>query len=472
MRRLILCFALLIASGCATLAPERELPAPPVADAWDAHGAPARTGPPVDETGWLEAFPDPALQELIAKALEKNRSLRQAVLAMDKARAQYGVVRSDRLPHVDASGDKTTTRLPADLHGGVAGIDRQWSAGLGISSFELDFFGRVRSLEEAALEKYLATEEARRAAHISLVGQVTRGYLTLVGDRESLDLARETLESRQATLELTRAQVTHGVGTELARHQAEEAVAVAQADVARLTALTAMDENALSVLVGVPLTALRLPARAMSEVALAEAVAPGLPSALLTRRPDILAAEHRLWAAGAEIGAARAAFFPRVSLTGNAGYASLGLSDLFDAASRAWTFVPNVTLPIFDAGRNRANLAAAEAERDIRVAAYEEAIQNAFREVADALAKSEGYEGQVRAQARRVSSAGQSRILVGRRYDAGLESAFAVHDAERTLFSARRDLLAARLAQKLTVVELYSALGGGWRESGSQTSIQ
>ncbi|MDP3429837.1 MAG: efflux transporter outer membrane subunit [Desulfomicrobium sp.] len=469
MRRLILIIALVALCGCATMAPERERPAMPVPGAWTvpAEGVTAEHNQNVDELGWRDVFADLALQELIETALDQNRSLRQAVLAMDKARAQHGIARADRLPGVDASGRTSSTRSPADLRGGIEGIDRQWAAGLGVTSFELDFFGRVRSLEESALEQYLATEEARRAAHIALVSQVARTYLTLAGDREALALARETLTSRQATLELTRARVASGLTTDLELHQAEEAVAVTQSEEARLTAQVAMDENALAVLAGRPVAELNLPARAIRDIRLRESVSPGLPSDLLARRPDILEAEHRLWAAGAQIGAARAAFFPRITLTGSMGYASLELGDLFDATTRTWSFLPSMTLPIFDAGRNSANLKMAEAEREIRIAAYELAVQNAFREVSDALVKSRGYDGQVQAQARRVASAGQSRILVEQRYEAGLESAFALHDAERTLFSARQDLLAVRLARQLTTVELFAALGGGWQERGA-----
>ncbi|PKN39593.1 MAG: multidrug transporter, partial [Deltaproteobacteria bacterium HGW-Deltaproteobacteria-20] len=225
----------------------------PVPEAWNAPAQSSLGLAEVDELGWRDAFPDPALQKLISTALHQNRSLRQVVLAMDKARAQFGIARADRIPGIDASGQNSNQRLPADLHGGIEGIDRQWNVGLGISSFELDFFGRVKNLEESALESYLATEEARRAAHISLVSQVAKGYLTLAGDREHLALARETYESRQATLELTLAQLAHGMSTELARHQVEEVVAVAQAEVARLAAQVTMDENALAVLVGVPI---------------------------------------------------------------------------------------------------------------------------------------------------------------------------------------------------------------------------
>jgi multidrug efflux system outer membrane protein len=461
MRRLIPFLIILLFSGCATMAPERELPPMPVPATW-----PDESTARADIPGWRDTFPDTALQALIESALHENRNLRQAVLNLDKARAQLGVAHADRWPDVSTSGSSTTNRYPADLSSsGQSGINRQWAVNLGATSFELDFFGRVKSLEDKALEEYLATEEARRAVHIGLVSQIARTYLALAADREGLTLARDTLLSRQETLRLTQARIANGLGTDLERLQAEEAVAVAESEVARLKAQVSMDQNALAVLTGRAVPDLHLPAQTISAVKIVEDIKPGLPSELLTRRPDILEAEHRLWAAGAQIGAARAAFFPRISLTSTVGLASLELTDLFDATQRTWTFIPSFTLPIFDMGRNKANLAAAEAEQDIRLAAYEYAIQNAFREVADNLARNEGYRGQVEAQAKRVSSAGQSRILVEQRYDAGLESLFAVHDAERTLFSARQTLLAARLSQKLNTVDLFAALGGGWEET-------
>lgn len=307
-RRLILILMLMILTGCASLAPERERPDMPVPGDWLERAQFNATGSDVGQLGWRDVFLDPALQELISTALNENRSLRQAALAMDKAMAQFGIARADRIPNVDASGRTSTTRFPADLRSGIEGIDRQWSVGLGVTSFELDFFGRVRNLEESALEQYLATEEARRAVHISLVSQIARVYLALAGDRENLALSRDTLRSRQASLDLTMAKLANGLATELERHQAEEVVAVAQAEVARLKAQVAMDENALAVLVGVPVSGLKLPAQVIDDVAVRESIAPGLPSDLLTRRPDILETEHLLWAAGAEIGAARAAF--------------------------------------------------------------------------------------------------------------------------------------------------------------------
>ena len=463
MRGLISSLVFVIFMGC-SMAPKRELPAMPVPGFWPDSSAPSTDA---EALQWRTAFPDPALQKLITTALEENRDLRQAVLSLEKARAQLGIVRADRWPNLDATGQHSVQKVPADMNRGEAAIGRQWSVGLGVTSFELDLFGRVKSLEDAALEEYLATEEARRAVHMSLVSQIAQGYLTLAGDREALALARKTMKSRQDTLDLIMAQVENGLATELQRHQAEEAVAVAQSEAARLTAQVDMDRNALSLLTGVPVSRLALPAHSLNEIIMEDAPPAGLSSELLTRRPDILEAEHRLWAAGARIGAARAAFFPRITLTTTAGLSSLELTDLFDISQRTWTFVPSLRLPIFDAGRNRANLDAAEAEQKIRVAAYEKAIQTAFREVADALAKNKGFAGQVQAQTRRVASAGQSRILVEQRNQVGLESLFAVYDAERTLFSARMDLLRVRLGQKLAVVELFSALGGGWEEGGA-----
>lgn len=451
---------LTLLTGCASLAPKRELPPMPVPGFWPESSAPTTDA---EALQWRTAFPDPALQALITTALEENRDLRQAVLSLDKARAQLGIVQADRWPNVNANGQHSVQRVPADLSATrESAINRQWQVGAGINAFELDLFGRVKSLEDKALEEYLATEEVRRAVHIGLVAQVAQSYLALAGDREALNLARKTTRSRQNTLDLIQTQVDNGLATELQRHQAEEAVAVAQSEAARLEAQVAMDQNALALLTGVPVSRLALPAHSLNEVIMEDAVPAGLSSELLTRRPDILEAEHRLWAAGAQIGAARAAFFPRITLTATAGLASLELSDLFDMSQRTWTFLPNISMPIFDAGRNRANLEAAEAEQKIRVAAYEKAIQTAFREVADALAKNKGYAGQVQAQVRRVASSGQSRILVEQRNEVGLESLFAVYDAERTLFSARMDLLRVRLAQKLAVVELFAALGGGW----------
>lgn len=458
MRALTLASILVLLTGCISMAPKRELPQLPGPDAWPQIVSPAPL------PGWTEFFPDPALQELIRTARTNNRNLRQIVAAMEQAQAQWGITRASRVPHISLSADSETTRTPADIRGGAHGVDRAWSIAAGIVSFELDFFGRVRSLHEAALEEYLATEEAYRAAHIALIANIARTYLTLAGDREELAIATDTLASREATWQLTQSQVEHGLATEQDLLLAEESVTTAQAEVARLKAQVAHDHNALAVLVGVPVRELHLPAQRIEEVRIAPQPAPGLPSDLLARRPDILEAEHRLWASGARIGAARAAFFPKISLTSTLGLASTELTSLWSLPQRTWSVIPQMSLPIFDAGTTAAGVAAAEAERRLRLAQYEETIQKAFREVADALATVHSTHAQSQAQSRRVAATARLRELVGFRAEAGLESAFAVHDAERTLLAARQDLLAVRLAHKLAMIDLYAALGGGWEE--------
>lgn len=463
---LMLLSLLVLATGCASLAPERTRPDLPVPDAWPGS---TQSG---NQTGlkWTAVFPDPALQALITTALSENRSLRQTILAIDQSRAAARLAGAARVPHLSATGSETVKRSPADIRGGQAGIDRTWSTGLSISAFEIDLYGRLKNLEDAALEEYLASEEARRAVEISLVSQVAATYLTLAGDREALTLAKETLASRQDSLAVIRIQVENGVDTELTLQQADEAVAVAQSEVARLTARIQVDINALALLTGTPANNLNLPAGRIADVRIAETVTPGLPSELLTRRPDVMEAEHMLWAAGARVGAARAAFFPSISLTSTAGLSSLQLTDLFDITQRVWTFVPTLNLPIFDGGTNKANLESAEAAHKIRIAAYEQAIQTAFSEVADALALQAGYAGQVQAQTRREKAAAHSRDLVNQRFEGGLESALTLHDAERTLFTARQDLLSARLAEKQNIITLFTAMGGGWDTAPAGTA--
>ncbi|MEJ5242217.1 MAG: efflux transporter outer membrane subunit [Desulfomicrobiaceae bacterium] len=459
MRTLTLAVMLVLLTSCISMAPKRERPQLPGPDVWpqaDSH-APLQ--------GWAEFFPDPALQILIRTALSNSRSLRQTVAAMEQARAQWNITQANRLPHIELSAETETTRRPADLRAGASGVDRSWSVATSITTFELDFFGRVRNLHEAALEDYLATEEAHRAAHIALIAQIARTYLRLAANREELALTTDILHNREATLRLTQSQVEHGIATEQDLVLAEESVAAVQAEVARIHAQVAQDQNALAVLVGVPVHELHLPAQRIEDVHMATRPAPGLPSDLLTRRPDILAAEHQLWAAGARVGAARAALFPKISLTSALGLASTELTALWSGAQRTWTVLPQMTLPIFDAGATAAGVAAAEAEQRLRLAQYEEAIQKAFQEVADALASVESTHAQIQAQIHRVASTARLRELVAFRAETGLESAFAVHDAERTFLEASQSLLAARLGHKLAMIDLYAALGGGWEET-------
>jgi multidrug efflux system outer membrane protein len=383
--------ALLALAAC-TLAPDYERPAAPVAASWPSGPAyPAESGTPaaqaVAEISWQEFFVDPNLQKVIELTLANNRDLKIATLNVERFRAFYQIERAGLLPQLNASAAGSVQRVPADLSGtGSSEIFRQYSAGLGVSAYELDLFGRVQSLKDAALEEYLASEEARRAAQISLIAAVAQSYLTLAADREVLALASQTLESRQSTFGLIEKRFKAGITSALDLHQAQTLVDGARVQSVQATRLVAQDENLLTLLVGAPLPAELLPMQLGEEVTLQE-LAPGLPSESLLRRPDILQAEHRLKGANANIGAARAAFFPRIALTGSVGVGSAQLSGLFKAGSNAWNFAPQITVPIFDAGRNRANLKVSKVEREIAVAEYEKAILVAFREVADALAE-------------------------------------------------------------------------------------
>lgn len=447
--------ASLALAGCASLAPTYERPAAPVAAQWPVPPATAAEAKAAD-LGWREFFTDPRLQQLIEQALANNRDLRVAVLNVERAQALYGVQRADQLPTVNAGAGQTATRAP----GGA--ITRQYTATLGTSAYELDLFGRVRSLSDAALARYLATDDARRGAQISLVAEVARGYLTLAADQERLLLAEQTLQARQDSLRLTQRLQTAGVASSLDLRQAEIAAESAQSDLANLTAQLAQDRHALALLVGQPLGDAQWPvAGTAAPVSQTAELAAGLPSEVLLARPDVQQAERTLQAANANIGAARAAFFPRISLTASAGSASTELDGLFRAGSGLWSFMPQVSLPIFDAGRNQANLKLAEVDRDIAVAQYEGAIQSAFREVADALAQRATLGRQVASQQRLVAQTQDALRLAEARFRQGLDDRLATLDAQRSLYGAEQGLIAARLAQQVNRVTLYKALGGG-----------
>lgn len=445
----------LLLAGCASMAPAYEQPAAPVATQWPVPQATAADTKATD-IGWREFFTDPRLQQLIEQALANNRDLRVAVLNVERAQAQYGVQQADRLPSVAAGAGQTATRAP----GGT--ITRQYTATLGVSAYELDLFGRVRSLNDAALQQYLASADARRSAQISLVAQVAGGYLTLAADQERLRVAEQTLLARQDSLRLTQRLQAAGVSSTLDLRQAEIAAETAQSDLASLTAQVAQDRNALELLVGQPLTAAQWPtAGTEAPVTQLTELSAGLPSDVLLARPDVQQAERRLQAANANIGAARAAFFPRISLTASAGTASNELDGLFRSGSGMWSFIPQVSLPIFDAGRNQANLKVAKVDRDIAVAQYEGAIQSAFRDVADALAQRATLGRQVASQQRLVAQTQDALRLAEARYAKGLDDRLATLDAQRSLYGAQQGLIAARLAQQVNRVTLYKALGGG-----------
>ena len=445
-------------AGCMSLAPTYQRPAAPVEPAFpDAPAGSPASAEAASQIAWQRYFADARLKQLIGLALENNRDLRVAILNIEQARAQYQVRRADTLPTVGlgASGSRTTN--------GDDSTRSSYTAGLAVSAFELDLFGRVRNLSEAALSQYLATEEARKATHISLVASVANTYLATLADDELVALTGRTLEARLESLKLIQLKYDNGVVSKLDLQQALSLVDSARVTLAQLQRQRAQDFNLLTLLVGQPLPAALAGGATLAATALADLPA-GLPSDLLAVRPDIRAAEQQLIGANANIGAARAAFFPRISLTGSAGSASTELGGLFKSGSFGWSFGPQVTLPIFDYGRNNANLGSARAGRDIAVAQYERSIQAAFREVADALAGQATFSEQLRAQ-RAVAAAEQERFnLSDLRYRSGASSYLDLLDAQRSLFAAQQGAVQANLQRLQNQVTLYRVLGGGWME--------
>ncbi len=458
--------SLLVLAGCATMAPKYERPAAPVPGAWpagEAYGATAagEGGASAAALPWGDFFANESLRKVIALALSNNRDLKVAALSVERSRALYGIRRADLYPQVDATGGGLVTRTPETLTGtGQAVTTRQYDVGLAIAGYELDLFGRIRSLKDRALSDYLATEQARRGVHVGLISEVAVRWFALAADRERLGLARETLAVQEKSYELTRRRFQGGVSSELDLRQAQTSVDAARVDIARYTALVAQDRNALDLLAGAPVAEELLPGALDPATAMKE-LAAGLPSEVLLRRPDVLEAEETLKGANANIGAARAAFFPRIALTTSVGLASEELGELFRGAARTWTFAPRITVPIFDAGANRANLAVAKTERDIAMARYEKAIQEAFREVADALADRGTLGSQLSAQQSLVDAATVTRKLSDARYEKGVDSYLSVLDSQRTLYAAQQNLIGVRLALLANRVTLYRALGGG-----------
>jgi multidrug efflux system outer membrane protein len=429
----------------------------------------AADGKTAADTGWRDYFADARLQQLIATALEHNRDLRTAALRMEEARAAYDIQSADRLPNVNASVTDTRARTPAFLtSSGQSTIGKRYDAGLSMPAFELDFFGRVKSLNDAALAAYLATDEARQAAQIGLVADVAKAYYTERAYAEQYALAQQSFETRQRTYDLTRQRANVGASSLLDLRTNETLMETARASALTLARQRAQAENALTLLVGQPPAPAKADAKAGAgalandtQIDAMSALPAGLPSDLLTRRPDIRAAEQRLKSANANIGAARAAFFPRVSLTAAVGSSSPSLGGLFDSGSGSWSFAPQLVLPIFDAGRNRANLNLSEVRKNIAVADYEKTIQVAFREVADALAARSYLGDQVTAQ-RAIQDAQADRLrLLELRFANGVASSLDVLDAQRELFSARQALVQARLLRTTSAIDLYRALGGG-----------
>lgn len=454
-------------TGCVSMAPKYRVPEPPVPKAWpegpsSRAAAAATTGPVARDLAWQDFYVDEGLRKVLDLALRNNRDLRIAALNTEKAAALYRIQRADLLPKVNAVAQGTKQRLPASVSGtGQSMVVEQDAVSVGISAWELDFFGRIRSLKNRALEQYLATEQARHSAQISLLAEVANAYLALAADRESLKLAQETLLSQEASYKLIQRRFEVGAASEIDARRAQVGVESAKGSAAAYARAVAMDQNALNLLVGAAVPAELLP-QALGTVAALKDIPPELPADVLTHRPDILMAENQLKAANANIGAARAAFFPRISLTTSLGTMGSELTGLFRSGSDTWAFSPQVILPIFDTGARRANLKAAHVDRDIALAQYDKAIQGAFREVADTLAQRGTLDEQLAAQEALAQALERTHHLASARYAAGIDGYLSVLDAQRSLYGAQQAVIALRRARYGNLVTLYKVLGGGW----------
>jgi len=464
-------FIAVAVTGC-TLAPKYHQPAAPVAQTWPEnsnasnHSANTNAVAAVADIGWHEFFNDARLQQLIGLALTNNRDLRVAVLNVEVAQAQYRIARSDLYPQINATGSYTREKTPSfEEFPGEPSVFSQYSVGIGTTSYELDLFGRVRSLKKQALENYFATGEAQRNAHILIVSEVAVQYLTSLEYDEQLAVARQTLDSVQSAYDLNKQSYDAGNISELDLRTAEAQVETARVAIANYEQLRNQSDDALVLLLGGPMPTNLPPAQSLNSEKLLTDLPPGLPSDLLQRRPDILEAEHQLEAANANIGAARAAFFPTISITANAGFSSLQLAQLFATGSGTWLFNPQITLPIFTAGQNKANLDVANLNKRIEIADYEKAIQTAFREVSDALIAKKYLDEQI-ADQQRLVAAEQSRYdLSTARYRNGVDSYLTVLTAQQDLYAAQQNLVVLNFSRLSNLVSLYQALGGGWQEN-------
>jgi multidrug efflux system outer membrane protein len=465
----------LLAAGC-SLQPTYERPDAPVSATFPKGGV-YETQPDASSTkdgrsanalaaadiGWRDFFADPRLQRIEELALKNNRDLRVSMLNVEAAQARYQVTRAGLFPSIDASASKSKSRTPLDLSSSGKPISTTYSVGLN-ASWEIDFFGRIRSLKDQALAQYLSTAEARKAAELSLLSSVAAQYLTMLAFDDQLVVTRNTLTNTQESYRIAKLQFDTGTGSELDLRQSQGILEQASANLESQLRLRAQAENALILLVGQPLPD-DLPAGLPldSQNLLADIPA-GLPSDLLTRRPDIAEAEQVLRGANANIGAARAAFFPEISLTSTLGTLSPTFGGLFSSGSKAWSFAPQISLPIFAGGSNVANLQLAQVEKRIEIANYEKAIQTAFREVADGLAARGTYDNQIQALERYTASQDRRLELSNLRYHNGVDSYLTVLTAQTDLYNAQLLLINARLQRLTNLVDLYQFLGGGWIE--------
>ncbi|MBO9680616.1 MAG: efflux transporter outer membrane subunit [Acidovorax sp.] len=450
----------LLLAACTSMAPPYAAPPLPVPAAYPADAPMPAAGAQAARLEWADLFPDPALRHLVGQALAHNRDLRVAALRVEEARAAYGIQRAEQWPTLGLGAEGSRARVPGDLNvTGRSVITSSRQVGLGVNAWELDFWGRIASLRDAALQNYLASDAARRAVTVGLVAEVANAYLSLRELDERVAIARGTIASREESLRIFTRRFEVGSTSRLELSQVRTLLAQAQSLGAQLEQARAAQAHALAVLVGEPV-ALPAAPQGLDEGAV-HPLAAGLPSDLLAARPDILAAEHRLRAAQANIGAARAAFFPRITLTGSLGTASAELDGLFQGGSRAWSFAPSLALPLFDAGRNQSNLDLAQARRDIAVASYEKAVQAAFREVADGLTAQQAIADQVHIQQTALAAQQDRARLARLRYDHGATTFLEVLDAQRDLLSAEQQLVQTRRALLSARVGLYAALGGG-----------
>ena len=477
---MVAAIAALISSGC-TLDPVYQRPALPTAARYPdsepaykadrAHRPAAESAVPAEQTGWRQVFTDPHLQALISLALDNSRNLRIAILNVAAAQAQFRAERANLFPTLDATaeatieGNPTIQAEPALQTSTGHATTQLYSAGLGFTAFELDLFGHIRSQTESQFQIYLGQAETRRSTQISLVAQVANDYITLLADRQQLSIARQTLDAQVKSYSITKAMFDQGTTTFLSLRQAETTVDTAQASVAQFTRQVAQDVNALTQVVGTPIPEELLSGSQLTTETIMSDLPAGLPSALLTRRPDVMAAEHTLLSANALIGVARAAFFPSITLTASGGVASSLLNKLVTPAAQTWTFEPTITLPIFTWGQNQANLDYANVQKRIEIATYEQTIQTAFREVADGLAARGTFIDQIQAQQKLVDANADAYRLADRRFRVGADNYLATLTSQQSLFSSEQSLITLKELELQNLATLYKALGGGWFEN-------
>ncbi|UJF23742.1 efflux transporter outer membrane subunit [Suttonella sp. R2A3] len=457
--------------GACSFVPQYEQPQVPLAQQWIdvALDEQAADDQEISELGWRDYFRDPRLQRFIATALEHNHDLRKAALNTQIAQAQYGITHADVLPSLGAQGDYTRSRTARDFSPvRQATISEQYQVGLGMSAFELDFFGRVQALSDVALNKYLATHEARDAAQLSLIAAVAKTYYQARIAQASMALSEKVMQSRAESYRLAKLQFDAGLISAIALHGVESQIEGAKADYAAQKRNLRQAMNGLSMLVGYPVSALELPEAAGLDEQFAEmAIASNVSSAVLANRPDIREVEYQLKAANANIGAAKAAFFPSIKLTGNLGYGSTELNHLFDGGNLLWSFAPSISLPIFDGGRRDANLKISELQQQVLIEDYQQTVQQAFTDVADALVARETLADQYAAQQRGSKAVSERMRLENLRFENGVSSALDMLDAQRESYASRQGLLVTKQQILNNQVDLYTALGGGLKETAS-----